>query len=149
MCLSVCERRIVVPSEEVAVPQTRIPAAYLRGGTSRGLFFRREHLPASEADWDAIFLAALGSPDPNKRQLDGLGGGISSLSKVVVVEPSGRDDADIDYTFAQVVVDQPLVEYGNNCGNLTSAVGPFAIDEGMVTAAGNAASSRAVSSAPS
>ncbi len=116
--------------------QTRIPAAYVRGGTSRGLFFRREHLPASEADWDAIFLAALGSPDPNKRQLDGLGGGISSLSKVVVVEPSGRDDADIDYTFAQVAVDQPLVEYGNNCGNLTSAVGPFAIDEGMVSAAG-------------
>ena len=122
--------------------QTRIPAAYLRGGTSRGLFFRRENLPAREAEWDAIFLAALGSPDPNKRQLDGLGGGISSLSKVVVVEPSSRDDADIDYTFVQVAVDQPLVEYGNNCGNLTSAVGPFAIDEGMISAEGNAASIR-------
>lgn len=126
--------------------QTRIPAAYLRGGTSRGLFFRREHLPPREAEWDAIFLAALGSPDPNKRQLDGLGGGISSLSKVVVVEPSSRGDADIDYTFAQVAVDRPLVEYGNNCGNLTSAVGPFAIDEGMVSTAGvvggNAASIR-------
>ncbi len=122
--------------------QIRIPATYLRGGTSRGLFFRREDLPAREADWDAIFLAALGSPDPNKRQLDGLGGGVSSLSKVVVVEPSSRDDADVDYTFAQVAVDRPLVEYGNNCGNLTSAVGPFAVDEGMVNVEGNATSVR-------
>ena len=121
------------------MPQTRIPAAYLRGGTSRGLFFRREHLPARKADWDALFLAALGSPDPNKRQLDGLGGGISSLSKVVVVERSSRDDADVDYTFAQVAVDRPLVEYGNNCGNLTSAVGPFAIDERIVAAPASAA----------
>ena len=124
------------------MPQLRVPAVYLRGGTSRGLFFRREHLPSDEADWDAVFLAALGSPDPNARQLDGLGGGISSLSKVVVVEPSSRDDADIDYTFGQVAVDRPLVEYGNNCGNLTSAVGPFALDEGLVTGSGETASIR-------
>ena len=124
------------------MPQLRVPAVYLRGGTSRGLFFRREHLPSDKADWDAVFLAALGSPDPNARQLDGLGGGISSLSKVVVVEPSSRDDADIDYIFGQVAVDRPLVEYGNNCGNLTSAVGPFALDEGLITASGETASIR-------
>lgn len=124
------------------MPQMRVPAVYLRGGTSRGLFFRREHLPAREADWDAVFLAALGSPDPHQRQLDGLGGGISSLSKVVVVESSSRDDADVEYTFGQVAVDRPTVEYGNNCGNLTSAVGPFAVDEGLVAASGEAVSIR-------
>jgi 2-methylaconitate cis-trans-isomerase PrpF len=119
--------------------QTRIPAVFIRGGTSKGIFFRREHLPASREEWDAVFLAAIGSPDAYGRQLDGMGGGISSLSKIVVVEPSRRPDADIEYTFGQVAVGEPVVEYGNNCGNLTSAVGPFAIDEGIVHAAGREA----------
>ncbi len=119
------------------MPQTRIPATFIRGGTSRGLFFRREDLPPDQADWDPIFLAALGSPDPHQRQLDGLGGGISSLSKIVVVERSERDDADVEYTFGQVAVAAPVVEYGNNCGNLTAAVGPFAVDAGLVRPTGS------------
>ena len=94
----------------------------MRGGTSRAIMFRREDLPADEREWDAIFLAAMGSPDPNGRQLDGMGGGISSLSKVCVVGPPSRDDADVDYTFAQVAVDEALVAAGravyrqNYCG---------------------------------
>ena len=119
--------------------QTRVPAIYMRGGTSRGLFFRREWLPDRRADWDPIFLAALGSPDPYGRQLDGLGGGISSLSKVMVVERSRRPDADLDYIFGQVAIGDARVEYRTNCGNLTAAVGPFAVDEGLVTPGGDAA----------
>ena len=112
--------------------QTSLAAIFMRGGTSKGLFFHERDLPADPAARDAIFLAAIGSPDPNGRQLDGLGGGISSLSKVMVVAPSSRDDADIDYTFSQVSVGQPVVERASNCGNLTSAIGPFAVDEGLV-----------------
>ena len=116
----------------MAEPQTRIPAVFMRGGTSNALVFHRRDLPRDPARWDDIFLAAIGSPDPYGRQLDGMGGGISSLSKVVVVGPPTREDADIDYTFGQVVVDRPLVDYGANCGNMSSAVGPFAVDEGLV-----------------
>ena len=115
--------------------QIALPAVFMRGGTSKGLFFHRHDLPAERAEWDALFLAALGSPDPHGRQLDGMGGGISSLSKVVVVSPSTRPGVDIDYLFAQVAVDRALVDYGSNCGNLTAAVGPFAVDEGLVPAA--------------
>ncbi len=122
--------------------QVRIPSVFMRGGTSRALMFRREHLPDDPADWDAIFLAAIGSPDPNGRQLDGMGGGISSLSKVVVVGPPSRDDADVDYTFGQVAVDRPMVDYSGNCGNMSSAVGPFAVDEGLVTRADSPATVR-------
>ena len=107
----------------------------MRGGTSKGLFFHRRDLPADRAQWDALFLAALGSPDPHGRQLDGVGGGISSLSKVIVVSPSTRPGVDIDYLFGQVAVDRALVDYRSNCGNLTAAVGPFAVDEGLVPAA--------------
>ena len=120
-------------------PQTKIPAVFMRGGTSNALVFHRRDLPQNPAEWDDIFLTAIGSPDPNGRQLDGMGGGISSLSKIVVIGPSSRDDADVDYTFGQVVVDRPQVDYGANCGNMSSAVGPFAIDEGLVAARGNAA----------
>ena len=123
-------------------PQTRIPAVFMRGGTSNALVFHRRDLPDDPADWDDIFLAAIGSPDPNGRQLDGMGGGISSLSKVVVIGPSSRTDADVDYTFGQVVVDRPLVDYGANCGNMSSAVGPFAVDEGLVDVDGDTASVR-------
>jgi hypothetical protein len=112
----------------------RIPAVFMRGGTSKALMFRAQDLPASRADWDAIFLAAMGVPDPNGRQLDGMGGGLSSLNKVCVVGPSSRSDADVDYTFVQLGVDEPLVDYGGNCGNMSSAIGPFAIEEGIVPA---------------
>ncbi len=112
--------------------QSALPAVFMRGGTSKGLFFHRRDLPAAEAEWDALFLAALGSPDPHGRQLDGMGGGISSLSKVVVVSPSARPGVDVDYLFGQVAVDRALVDYRSNCGNLTAAVGHFAVDEGLV-----------------
>ncbi|MEQ8587072.1 MAG: PrpF domain-containing protein [Thalassobaculaceae bacterium] len=110
----------------------RIPAVFIRGGTSKGVFFHARDLPGDQADRDAIFLTVLGSPDPYGRQLDGMGGGYSSVSKAVVVAPSDRDDADVDFTFAQVAVDRPLVDYAQTCGNLSSAVGPFAADEGLV-----------------
>ena len=115
--------------------QIALPAVFMRGGTSKGLFFHRRDLPAERAEWDALFLAALGSPDPHGRQLDGMGGGISSLSKVVVVSPSTRPGMHIDYLFGQVAVDRALVDYRSNCGNLTAAVGPFAVDEGLVDVA--------------
>ena len=114
--------------------QIALPSVFMRGGTSKGLFFHRRDLPEERAEWDALFLAALGSPDPHGRQLDGMGGGISSLSKVVVVSPSTRPGVDIDYLFGQVAVDRALVDYRSNCGNLTAAVGPFAVDEGLVRA---------------
>ncbi|ONG58135.1 PrpF family protein [Pseudoroseomonas deserti] len=117
----------------------RLPAVYMRGGTSRALFFHQHHLPAARAEWDPIFLAALGSPDPNGRQLDGMGGGISSLSKIAVIGPPTRADADLDYTFAQVQVDTPVVGYRGNCGNISSAVGPFAVEEGLIAPQGEEA----------
>jgi 2-methylaconitate isomerase len=115
--------------------QRKFPAVFMRGGTSKAIMFHARDLPAARAEWDAIFLSAMGSPDPHGRQLDGMGGGISSLSKVCVIAPSQRDDADIDYTFAQVQVKEARVDYGANCGNMSSAVGPFALDEGLVPAA--------------
>ena len=116
--------------------QLRIPAAFMRGGTSNAIVFNAKDLPRDRALWDEIFLAAIGSPDPYGRQLDGMGGGISSLSKVCVVGPSSRPDADIDYTFAQVQVKEAKVDYSANCGNMSSAVGPFAVDEGIVKPVG-------------
>ena len=112
--------------------QLKIPAAFMRGGTSNAVVFHAKDLPADRALWDEIFLAAIGSPDPYGRQLDGMGGGVSSLSKVCVVGPSTRADADIDYTFAQVLVKDARVDYSANCGNMSSAMGPFAVDEGLV-----------------
>jgi 2-methylaconitate cis-trans-isomerase PrpF len=107
----------------------------MRGGTSKAIIFHARDLPAAREECDAIFLSAMGSPDPNGRQLDGMGGGVSSLSKVCVIAPSQREDADIDYTFAQVQVKEARVDYGANCGNMSSAVGPFAVEEGLVPAA--------------
>jgi 2-methylaconitate cis-trans-isomerase PrpF len=112
--------------------QRRVRAIYMRGGTSRALFFHEEDLPAGRAARDRILLSALGSPDPYGRQLDGLGGGISSLSKACVIGPPTHPDAQVDYTFAQVDVRTPVVDYNGNCGNCSSAVGPFAIDEKLV-----------------
>jgi 2-methylaconitate cis-trans-isomerase PrpF len=107
-------------------------AVFMRGGTSKAIIFRAQDLPPDRASWDPIFLAATGSPDPNLRQLDGMGGGVSSLSKVCVVGPPSRSDADVDYTFAQIAIDEPVVDYGGNCGNVSSAIGPFAVEEGLV-----------------
>ena len=114
--------------------QGRIRAVYMRGGTSRCLVFHADDLPGPGAARDRILLAALGSPDPYGRQLNGLGGGISSLSKACIVGASSHPDADVDYTFAQVDVRSPVVEYEGNCGNCSSAIGPFAIDERLVQA---------------
>jgi 2-methylaconitate cis-trans-isomerase PrpF len=122
--------------------QDRIPAAFVRGGTSKGILFQRRHLPSERSRWDAIFLAALGSPDPYGRQLDGMGGGLSSLSKICVIGPPTRGDADVDYTFAQVLIKDTLVDYSPLCGNMSSAVGPFAVDERMVQAGGESATVR-------
>jgi 2-methylaconitate cis-trans-isomerase PrpF len=116
--------------------QLKIPAVFMRGGTSNAVVFHARDLPRERALWDEIFLAAIGSPDPYGRQLDGMGGGISSLSKVCVVGPSSRPDADIDYTFAQVQVRDAKVDYSGNCGNMSSAMGPFAVDEGVVKVSG-------------
>jgi len=118
--------------------QRAIPAVFMRGGTSRAVMFHARDLP-DRAEWDPIFLAAMGSPDPSGRQLNGMGGGISSLSKVCVLAPSEREDADIDYTFAQVQIREPRVDYSSNCGNMSSAVGPFAVDEGLVRPNGDTA----------
>jgi 2-methylaconitate cis-trans-isomerase PrpF len=119
--------------------QRKIPAVFMRGGTSKAIVFRQQDLPADRAAWDAIFLAAIGSPDTNARQLDGMGGGISSLSKVCVVGPPTHPEADIDFTFAQVSVRDATVDYHSNCGNMTSAMGPFAVDEALVGADGDEA----------
>ena len=121
---------------EPAVRQLRVPAAFIRGGTSNAVVFDRRHLPDDEAVRERLFLAALGSPDPYGRQLDGMGGGISSLSKVCIVGPASRPDADVDYTFGQVAVDRAQVDWSSNCGNMSSAIGPFAVDEGLVDAPG-------------
>ena len=114
--------------------QRKIRAVYMRGGTSRALFFHERDLPPVGPERDGVLLRALGSPDPYGRQLDGLGGGISSLSKACIVSPPSRPDADVDFTFAQVEVTRSIVDYRGNCGNSASAVGPFAIDERLVPA---------------
>ncbi len=111
-----------------------LPAVFMRGGTSKAVMFHQRDLPTDRGEWDRLFLAAMGSPDPYGRQLNGMGGGISSLSKVCVIAPSSRNDADVDYTFAQVQIREPRVDYRANCGNMSSAVGPFALDEGLVCA---------------
>jgi 2-methylaconitate cis-trans-isomerase PrpF len=112
--------------------QRRIRAVYMRGGTSRCLAFHDRDLPPAGPARDRILLAALGSPDPYARQLDGLGGGISSLSKACIIGPPSHADAQVDYTFAQVEVSRAVVDYTGNCGNCSSAIGPFAIDERLV-----------------
>ena len=113
--------------------QIEIPAAFYRGGTSKGVFFHEKDLPEDQARRDEIFLQVIGTPDPYRRQLNGMGGGISSLSKVITVGPPTKDSADVDYTFGQVALEKPVVDYATNCGNLSSAIAPFAIDEGLVT----------------
>src|ERR1700710_125788 len=120
------------------MPLLTLPAVFMRGGTSRAIMFHQKDLP-DRATWDPIFLGAMGSPDPNGRQLNGMGGGISSLSKICVLAPSDRADADVDYTFAQIQIREAAVDYRGNCGNMSSAVGPFAVDEGLVRPNGDTA----------
>lgn len=114
--------------------QKRIPAVLMRGGTSKGLFFHERDLPADPAARERVILAAYGSPDPFRRQIDGVGGAQSVTSKVAVISPSPSPDYDVIYQFGQVSIDRPIVDYKGNCGNMSSAVGPFAVDEGLVAA---------------
>ncbi|HCM1474940.1 TPA: 2-methylaconitate cis-trans isomerase PrpF [Vibrio parahaemolyticus] len=116
--------------------QIKVPATYMRGGTSKGVFFNLEDLPseaqvAGEAR-DKLLLRVIGSPDPYGKQIDGMGGATSSTSKTVIVSRSSRDDHDVDYLFGQVSIDKPFVDWSGNCGNLSSAVGPFAIHAGLI-----------------
>ena len=113
------------------MPQTRIPCLLMRGGTSKGAFFMAADLPQNEALRDRVLLAVMGSPDP--RQIDGLGGADPLTSKVAIIRPSARPDADVDYLFAQVNVDKAGVDYGQNCGNILAAVGPFALEKQLVS----------------
>jgi len=117
-------------------PQIRIPATYMRGGTSKGVFFKLTDLPeAAQApgpDRDALLLRVIGSPDPYGKQIDGMGAATSSTSKTVILAQSSRPDHDVDYLFGQVSIDQPFVDWSGNCGNLSAAVGPFAIANGLV-----------------
>ncbi|MCS2159351.1 4-oxalomesaconate tautomerase [Scandinavium sp. H11S7] len=115
------------------MPQTRIPCLLMRGGTSKGAFFLAQDLPADQTLRDNVLLAVMGSPDP--RQIDGLGGADPLTSKVAIVRPSARPGADVDYLFAQVNVDKAGVDYGQNCGNILAAVGPFALERQLVNAA--------------
>lgn len=112
--------------------QRRIRAVLMRGGTSRGVFFLRPDLPEDPDLRDRVILKVFGGGDPYGRQVDGLGGAVSTTSKVVIVGPPSVPDADVDYTFGQVSVTEPLIDYGGTCGNLTAAVGPFAMEEGLV-----------------
>ena len=117
-------------------PQLRIPATYLRGGTSKGVFFRLEDLPeaarAPGAARDALCLRVIGSPDPYGKHTDGMGGATSSTSKIVILSKSTRPGHDVDYLFGQVSIDTAFVDWSGNCGNLSAAVGPFAIANGLV-----------------
>ena len=121
--------------------QIGIRATYMRGGTSKGVFFTPDDLPAPArqpgAARDALMLRVTGSPDPYGKQIDGMGGATSSTSKVVIVGPSVRPDCDVDYLFGAVAIESPVVDWSGNCGNLTSAVGPFAIERGLVSAPEN------------
>ena len=118
------------------VPQIKVPATYMRGGTSKGVFFRLQDLPAAAqvpgAARDALLMRVIGSPDPYGKQTDGMGAATSSTSKTVILSKSSRPDHDIDYLFGQVSIDKPFVDWSGNCGNLTAAVGPFGISNGLV-----------------
>src|ERR1700722_12424491 len=112
--------------------QTRIPCVLMRGGTSKGLYFFAGDLPPDERTRAAVLLAAMGSPDP--RQIDGVGGGDSLTSKIAIVSLSDRPEADVEYLFGQVVVNETRVDFGQNCGNILAGVGPFAIENELVKA---------------
>ena len=116
--------------------QIKIPATYMRGGTSKGVFFRLDELPVEAQQpgelRDKLLLRVIGSPDPYEKQIDGMGGATSSTSKTVIVSKSTRPDHDVDYLFGQVSIDKPFVDWSGNCGNLSAAVGPFSIHAGLI-----------------
>jgi probable AcnD-accessory protein PrpF len=118
------------------LPQMKIPATYIRGGTSKGVFFRLQDLPAAAqvpgAARDALLLRVIGSPDPYGKQIDGMGGATSSTSKTVILSASSKADHDVDYLFGQVSIDSAFVDWSGNCGNLSAAVGGFAISSGLI-----------------
>jgi 2-methylaconitate isomerase len=118
--------------------QIKIPATYMRGGTSKGVFFKLQDLPLAAQvagpDRDKLLLRVIGSPDPYGKQIDGMGAATSSTSKTVILAKSSKPDHDVDYLFGQVSIDQPFVDWSGNCGNLSAAVGPFAISNGLVDA---------------
>jgi len=118
------------------LPQIKIPATYMRGGTSKGVFFRLQDLPAAAqtpgAARDALLLRVIGSPDPYGKQIDGMGAATSSTSKTVIIAKSSQPDHDVDYLFGQVAIDKAFVDWSGNCGNLSAAVGPFAISAGLI-----------------
>lgn len=125
-------------SNNIFPPQIKIAATYMRGGTSKGVFFRLQDLPlAAQVPGparDALLLRVIGSPDPYGKQIDGMGGATSSTSKTVILSKSTRSDHDVDYLFGQVAIDKPFVDWSGNCGNLTAAVGAFAISNGLIDA---------------
>ena len=108
----------------------KFPSVYMRGGTSKGLMFKKEDLPEDRSQWDKIFLQCMGNPDP--KQIDGLGGTVSSNNKIVIVSKSENPDIDVEYLVGQVIVGKEQVDFKSNCGNMTAAVAPFAIEEGLV-----------------
>ena len=120
-------------------PQIKIPATHMRGGTSKGVFFKLQDLPEAAQQpgpaRDALLLRVLGSPDPYGKQIDGLGNASSSTSKAVILSKSTRSGHDVDYLFGQVAIDKPFVDWSGNCGNLSAAVGPCAIHMGLIDAA--------------
>ncbi len=131
-----------VSSQAITTPtfaaQIKVPATYMRGGTSKGVFFRLHDLPTAcqtaGAIRDQFLMRVIGSPDPYGKQIDGMGAATSSTSKIVILSKSTQPDHDVDYLFGQVAIDKPFVDWSGNCGNLSAAVGPFAISNGLVDA---------------
>ena len=124
--------------DEVVSPITcptrrKVPGVWMRAGTSKGLFLHERDLPPSTKAWKSILLSAMGSAQENSRQVNGIGGGTSTTSKVAIVSKSKRPGIDVDFTFVQVSPDQPQIDMTGNCGNIASGVGPFSLDEGLVT----------------
>ncbi|CZT23383.1 related to DUF453 domain protein [Ramularia collo-cygni] len=125
----------VVPLPEITThlrKRKALPAVWMRAGTSKGLYLHRKDLPVQQDDWAGVITRVMGSYDSDPKQLNGIGGATSTTSKVAVVAPSKREDADVDYTFVQVALGSPKLDMTGNCGNIASGVGPFAIDEGIV-----------------
>jgi probable AcnD-accessory protein PrpF len=131
---SASPRRDTCTRASIVTRQLRIPAVYMRGGTSKGVFFLARDLPADPVERDRILLRVIGSPDRYGQHIDGMGGATSSTSKVVVLSPSARPGFDVDYLFGAVAVDRPVIDWSGNCGNLSAAVGPMAIGSGIVNA---------------
>lgn len=123
------------PPKPLAFPRKRkaLPAVWMRAGTSKGLYLHRNDLPSNEDEWAPTISKVMGSYDSDPKQLDGIGGATSTTSKVAVISRSQHPDADVDYTFFQVSLGSPKVDTTGNCGNIASGVGPFAVDEGLVS----------------